>query len=241
MKFLKYILSIILWINFWITAFIVIFFLIMISLFVPKKFYNPLVRLACILISRSVFIFPVLRDKNKVIPFPVIYVANHVSFFDLFICGTILPGYPRGIELKEHFDKPIYGWFIKRFGQIPIDLKSKGSIKHSFEEAEKILHNKIRNILIMPEGTRTRDGNIGNFRYGAFFLSRKANIPIVPVLFLNLYKRNNPTSLLINPGKVDVDIMDPVYPENFNSDEEMGRYVKEIMIKRFKEYNNEAR
>lgn len=240
-KFLKYILSIIIWINFWITAIIVISLLIIVSFFVPKKFYNPLVKLVCIIITRSIFLFPKIENKNIDIPFPVIYVANHVSFFDLFICGTVLPGYPRGIELKEHFQKPIYGWFIKRFGQIPIDIKSKASIKHSFEEAEKILYNKVRNILIMPEGTRTRDGKIGNFKYGAFFLARKSNIPIVPVLFKNLYKRNNPTSLIINPGRIDVEIMEPVYPDKFDSDEEIGRYVRDIMIKRLEEYNNETR
>ena len=241
MKILKYIFSIILWINFWITSFIVIVLLIIISFFVPKKFYNPLVKLACRIITTSIFIFPNLEKKVE-LPYPVIYVANHVSFFDLFICGTILPGYPRGLELKEHFEKPIYGWFIKRFGEIPIDIKNQGSLKHSLKEAEKILHNKIRNILIMPEGTRTRDGKIRAFKYGAFFLSIKSNVPVVPVLFKNLYKKNNPTSIIINPGKVYVDILDPVYPFNFKSDEEMGKYVRDIMIKRLEEYNkNETR
>ncbi len=198
-----------------------------------------MVKFVCTLLSISVFLCPKLVEKVE-LAYPVIYVANHVSFFDLFICGTILPGYPRGIELKEHFDKPIYGWFIKRFGQIPIDLKNRGSIKHSLEEAAKILNNKVRNILIMPEGSRTRNGKIGAFKYGAFFLSRKTNIPIVPVVFKNLYKKNNPTSLLINPGKVYVKLLSSVYPDRFESEEEMSNYIREIMIKELEEFNSEA-
>lgn len=233
-KFLKYILSFFLWFNFWFVAFFSITFLIIVSFFIPKKCYNPFVKFICTVIISSVFIFPKLVRKVE-LPYPVIYIANHVSFFDLFICGSILPGYPRGIELKEHFDKPIYGWFIKRFGQIPIDIKSTGSIKTSLKQAEEILINKVRNILIMPEGTRTRDGNIGHFKYGAFFLSRKLNIPIVPVVFKNLYKKNNPTSILITPGIVKIELLNPVYPDKFESDTEMSIYIRNIMINKLKE------
>jgi len=236
LKFFKFILSIIIWIFFWLIGLLTIALLIAISLIVPKRFYNKLVQLTCKIMISSVLIFP--RKKGLAddkIPFPCIYVANHVSFFDLFISGSTLPGYPRGLELKSHFSTPIYGWFITKFGEIPIDPANKTSIKESFIHIETVLKNKERSILIMPEGKRTRTGKIENFKYGAFYLSRISNIPVVPVVYKGLFKKNNPTSLLINPGIFDVIIIDPISPENFNSDEEMAFAVRKLMIDKLEE------
>ena len=234
--FFKFILSLLIWLIYWISAFLSISLLILISLVVPKKAYNPLVKLACVIMMYSAFIFPRHRGiKPEKVPYPVIYVANHVSFFDLFVSGTVLPGYPRGVEIKAHFSKPIYGWFITRFGEIPIDPSSKASIKKSFQEAETILKEKIRSILFMPEGHRTRTGKLQNFRYGAFHLSRSSGIPVVPVVYKGLYQRNNATSLLIKPGFFDVIILEPVYPEKFDSEEKMAEHVRQIMIKKLEE------
>jgi len=180
----------------------------------------------------STFIYPKIYYKSKnEKPFPVIYVANHVSFFDLFISGSVLDGYPRGLELKSHFDKPIYGWFITRFGEIPLDTKNKHSIKESFLSMANILKNRERCILIMPEGTRTRDGKIGKFKIGAFHLSKISGIPIVPVVFKKLYEKNNPNSFLITPGKFEVHILDKIDPNNFETDDAISTYTKEVMEK----------
>ena len=235
-KLLLLILSLILWFVFWLSAFFSVTILIAVSLVVPKKFYNPLVKLACMIMMYSTFIFPRHKGvKPEDVPYPVIYVANHVSFFDLFISGTVLPGYPRGIEIKDHFSTPIYGWFISRFGEIPIDPSSRTSIKNSFVEVENILKNKIRSILFMPEGHRTRSGKIENFRYGAFYLSRTSGFPIVPVVYRKLFERNNALSLLIKPGAFEVIIMDPVNPAGFESDEAMSDHIRNLMIKKLEE------
>jgi len=223
-------LSIILWINFWTLSTLSISLLIFLALFIPKKYYNPLVRLVCRILSYSVLIFPVLKtDVSKDFPFPVIYVANHVSFFDLFISGTALPGYPRGLELKEHFSKPIYGWFITKFGQIPIDNKNPAKTRTSLNEASNILLRKERNLLVMPEGTRTKTGRLGKFKFGAFFISKKTGVPIIPVIYKNLYELNNRNSLIIKPGILKVYLLEPVYPEKFDSEDEMAEYVRTIM------------
>jgi 1-acyl-sn-glycerol-3-phosphate acyltransferase len=235
-KFLFYCLSFFIWGFFWLSATITITLLILISLFVPKKFYNPLVSLSCKIMMYSCFLFPEIKgvDPQK-IPYPVIYVANHVSFFDLFISGSILPGYPRGVEIKSHFSTPIYGWFITRFGEIPIDPSNRSSIKNSFNEVETILKNGIRSVLMMPEGHRTRSGKIENFRYGAFFLSRNSGFPIVPVVYKKLFNRNNATNLLIKPGKFEVIILEPVYPDKFESDEQMAAFIRNKMIETLEE------
>ncbi len=239
-KIIRYIIffipSILLWIFWWFNAIISISLLITVSLFVPKKFYNLIARIVCKILMYCIFIFPLHKGlKPKDVPYPVIYVANHISFFDLFISGSVLPGYPRGLEMEEHFSKPVYGWFIKKFGQIPINTKKSSSIKQSFETASNILKNKIRSIFIMPEGTRTMDGNIKKFRSGAFYLSKKSGVAVVPVVYKKLFNRNNRKSILIIPGLFDVIIMPPVFPENFKSEDQMAAYIRDIMQNKLEE------
>lgn len=164
------------------------------------------------------------------LPYPVIYVCNHVSIFDLFICGAKLPHYPRGLELSEHFNYPVYGWFIRRFDMIPVNIKSARSIRKSLNFAAEILKKKIRSILIMPEGMRTRTGEILDFKNGAFYLARISGCPVVPVINRGLHEINNPNSYIIKPGRFDMVILPPVYAKDFNNDNEMMNHVRQIMI-----------
>ncbi len=229
-RFLRLFFSYILWVIWWTNAIISIITLMLISFVIPKKMYNGPVRLVCRLLCWCVFIFPKAINRSGAdTPYPVIYTANHVSFFDLFVSGAVLPGNPRGLELKSHFSKPVYGWFITRFGEIPIDPKSASSIKRSFENAADILKRGERSLLIMPEGTRTRDGMVKKFRSGAFYLSRKSSVPVVPVVYKNLYNINNSNSHIIKPGIVKAVLLPPVYPQNFDSDDQMAEYVKSLI------------
>lgn len=226
-KFLLIASSVFLWIYWWILAITLISLVIIISFIVSKKFHQNLVSFLCKTLTYALF-KPRLIYKTKNISFPVIYVANHVSFFDLFICGAVLPDQPRGLELSEHFKKPFYGWFLTRFGQIPISIGNRRSLIESFNKIIDKLKNKERSILVMPEGHRTRDGKVGEFKSGAFFLSRKSGVPVVPVVFKGLYEKAK-KGFIIKPGKFDVIIMDPVFPDSFDSDDKMAKKVKEII------------
>lgn len=196
-----------------------------------KELDNRLVRFFCRLICQSVGLKPSLSPfaenvaKKDEIPFPVIYVANHVSYFDLFLCGAVLPGDPRGFEISTHFSKPFYGWFLKQFGEIPITPGNPATVFAALKQGEKVLRNKERCLLIMPEGHRSRDGALKRFHNGAFFLSRVSQVPIVPVVFENLYEKNNASTYFIRRGKVDIIFGDPVYPQNFEGQEEMKQFV----------------
>lgn len=227
---LRYALSLVIWSIWCLIAIICISVALLLSTFVPDGFLNTIVRTGCQILTYSALLFPRLKCTFKGdLSFPVLYAANHVSFFDLFICGSVLPDNPRGIQLAEHFKKPFYGWGITRFGEIPIDVTSRTSIVKSFKMVTKILENKARSILIMPEGRRTLTGKLGAFGSGVFYLSRKSRVPIVPVVINGLFRLNNRTSIMIRPGCFDVTLLDPVSPELFNSDEEMANHVKELM------------
>ena len=228
--FTSFVISIFLWFVWWTLAVTVGSVFLFLSFLIPKKRHKVLIKILSAILTYSVFIIPRHKGlKPKDIPFPVVYVPNHVSFFDLFISGLMLPGDPRGIELKKFFKLPVYGWFITRFGMIPIDPGKKSSTLKALLTAGEKLKKREHSILIMPEGMRTKDGNLSEFKNGAFFLSKKFNIPIVPVVFKNLFSINNRNSILIKPGFCDIYMLDPVYPENFDSEKELNSYVKNII------------
>lgn len=225
-----YCFSTILWGLWWLLAIVLTSLAIVISLITASRIDNHIVTFTCRLLTYSVFIFPQQSGvRPDELPFPVIYVGNHVSFFELFICGFMLPGNPRGMEIASHFAKPFYGWFLRRFGQISLKIGSLSGVREAFREAERVLAAKERSILIMPEGTRTRDGTLLQFRRGAFHLSFRTGVPIVPLVFKGLFKRNNRNSRIIRPGRFELFILPPLYPEKFADADEMKRAARQMI------------
>src|SRR5947209_2449694 len=48
------------------------------------------------------------------------FVSNHVNLFDPFVLYGAIPQFIRGLELESHFRIPVYGWMMKRFGNVPV-------------------------------------------------------------------------------------------------------------------------
>jgi 1-acyl-sn-glycerol-3-phosphate acyltransferase len=86
----------------------------------------------------------------------------------------------RWISKAEVFRIPFYGWLMYLKGDIKLQRSSKTSIKQMFIDAEKVLRKGCV-ITIFPEDTRSKTGELGNFKEGAFKLAQVAQIPIVPV------------------------------------------------------------
>jgi len=115
-------------------------------------------------------------DKKNV----KIVVANHQSQEDILLIyrlGILF----RWVSKAEVFKIPIYGWLMHLKGDIKLHRSSKASIKNMLIDSEKVI-GKGGSIAIFPEGTRSRTGNLGNFKDGAFALAQKTQSPILPVV-----------------------------------------------------------
>ena len=145
-----------------------------------------------------------------------LYIANHVSILDPLILFLVLPHNTRGVELEDHFAWPIWGSIIRMMGNIPISHRSVASAVGSLRRAEKVLAGETP-VVILPEGHRTRTGEMGHFMRGPFRLARQATVPIVPVALCGLYEIKNVHSPRIHPGTVTVAIGRPVEPEAYAS------------------------
>jgi 1-acyl-sn-glycerol-3-phosphate acyltransferase len=140
-----------------------------------------------------------------------ILMMNHVNFFDGFVFYRSYPGKARGIEDESHFDWPVYGWVIRRMGQIPISRKSGIKAMESLRSAAALIRrDSAMSCAVFPEGTRTRSGLLGPFKKGGFLLALETGLDILPLVQLGAEKINHSPSLLIRPGRIDFVIEKPI-------------------------------
>lgn len=130
---------------------------------------------------------------------PYIFAQNHTNHFDHVAMYNATPHFKQGLELESHFRYPVYGWFMKARGTIPVP-------KDGARRAEAVLAGMRREIeagrsvLAFPEGTRTRDGRVGPFRRGIFYAAAELGVPVVPVAVTGAFDMMRKGSWLIRPG-----------------------------------------
>ncbi|HXO04569.1 MAG TPA: lysophospholipid acyltransferase family protein [Candidatus Sulfotelmatobacter sp.] len=133
-----------------------------------------------------------------------IFISNHVNIFDPFVVYSAIPQFFRGFELESHFTIPIYGWMMSRFGNIAVpDAPSREGLETMTKRAKAALDSGV-SLIAFPEGARTRDGHVHNFKKGIFNLAHKFGIPIVPVSIAGSYQLFQTGNWMLYPGKITV-------------------------------------
>ena len=181
--------------------------------FKPQKTY-PIISFLFRLTFKLLFIkleitYEEELDKDK----PYIFMANHTSFWDVFVAGATFPFYVSALEAHTHFRWPIYGWVIKAYGQIPINRTNPKASWNSFLRAIERLHKERISIIVFPEGTRSRDGRLQRFKKIPFKFAKEAGVDLVPVGFINVNDLSPMTNFWIQPVKIKVNFGRPIPSE----------------------------
>ncbi|MET0339783.1 MAG: lysophospholipid acyltransferase family protein [Polyangiales bacterium] len=143
---------------------------------------------------------------------PYMFVQNHVNLLDHCTVYNATPHFKQGVELAKHFEIPVYGWFMRQRGTIPVyrDATLKDTHRRLAESIRTEVHRG-HSILVFPEGTRTRDGRVGPFRSGLFRIAHALELPIVPVSVTGMFEVLRKGQPYIHPGKrVTVYVDQPV-------------------------------
>lgn len=135
----------------------------------------------------------------------VIFASNHRTNADppLISCG--LKGKHSFMAKEELFKNKFFGWLIKNLGAFPVS-RGKGD-SAVLDKAVENLENG-RNLMIFPEGTRSKDGKVHRGHSGAAVIAARSGKPIVPVGIVFGEKLKFRTKITINYGE-------PIYPEDY--------------------------
>ncbi len=111
---------------------------------------------------------------------PYILMCNHQSALDIYSLLSSLPLSFKWIAKRQLFLIPFIGWAMKRAGYISIDRENPREALKAIEDAARKIRDGM-NIIIFPEGTRSKDGVLLPFKKGVFSLALRAGVPILPV------------------------------------------------------------
>lgn len=170
--------------------------------------------------SRLILAVSLIRVKlNGLEKFPqkgsLIIASNHQSMFDIFILIGYLPRYFRFVAKKELFKIPFLGWYMRKICCLSIDRQASIKAHRTLEEIkEKFFSPENQEaILIFPEGTRSPDGQLKDFKRGSFAVALSTGTPILPVAISGSYKIVPKGRTLINPQEVSLSVGDLYFPE----------------------------
>lgn len=163
-----------------------------------------------------------------------LFVANHQSYIDIPVVFAKLPGQCRIIAKNSLRTIPFLGWHLRRSGHILIDRSSsKSGLKSLYAAAERVKAGI--SVIVFPEGTRSPDGAIHDFKGGSFLLATRAGVPIVPITLNGTRAVLVKNSWHLHPGRVDMIVHDPIDTSNYDARnvDELAQRVREIIVKDF--------
>jgi len=132
-----------------------------------------------------------------------LYVQNHVSMLDGHIALASIPQVFCGLENAAHLRIPGYGRMMRLGNTIPVYRRAEGRAAE-IELCAKERASRGISILTFPEGHRTLDGRVREFRRGVFFIARDAGLPIVPIAVCGASKMLPKGSPFLRAARIDV-------------------------------------
>lgn len=159
-----------------------------------------------------------------------LFVANHTSSAD---APAIVGAIPRRVSilLKESLFKwPIVGAAFRSVHFIPVNRSARDSAIASVEKATEAMKAG-QSFLIYPEGTRSHDGRLQEFKKGAVVMALKAGVPIVPMACSGAHRIMEKRSLVIRPGEIVVEFLPPIDASQFSFEERdvLNEKVHDVM------------
>ena len=137
-----------------------------------------------------------------------VFVSNHQSIYDIPILFWTLP-FPIRIIAKDSLGSfPFLGWHLRRTGHILVDRR-RPQRSAIFGRASRLMREGL-SLIVFPEGTRSRDGRVGSFKGGSFYLALEAGLPVVPLSVVGSRHVMPKGRLATCPGHVRLVVHEPI-------------------------------
>ncbi len=149
---------------------------------------------------------------------PYVFMCNHSSTSDIWSLFVAIPFPVRMIAKKQLGRIPFFGWAMHAGRFIFIDRQNPIAARRSIDEAARRIQRG-HSVLIFPEGTRTRDGNLGPFKKGGFHLAIASGATIVPCGIRGSRAVMKRGSALIHSGAIHVEVGEPISTAGLTDDD----------------------
>lgn len=167
-----------------------------------------------------------------------VFASNHSSQIDITALQWGVPNRLSMIFKKELAKIPFFGWQLYLGPYVVVDRKDPQAAMKSLEKAKNMMNKKKISVLVFPEGTRSKTGEIQQFKRGAFYLAAHSGYPIVPITINGTEKIMPKGTFKLKRGTVYLHFDKPIKTDNIKTKQDelaLMEKVREIMISNKKE------
>ena len=163
---------------------------------------------------------------------PMIIAPNHQSYLDGALVSIGLPmkilrdSYFYATE--EHVQGALRQYYARHNNII---IMERGNLRDSILKLAEVL-KRGKNVIIFPEGSRTRTGKLADFKKTFAILSRELQVPILPVCIRGAFEALPRSRHFVSPHKIEVEFLTPVVPDRNLSYDEIANQVKQVINRR---------
>lgn len=178
------------------------------------------------LASAGVTVEVVAGKEHLKAPRPAVFIFNHKNNWDPMCLASLVRTRFTGVAKKELERDPILGTFGRLLDIAFVDRSGKVSAADQLKGVEE-LGRKGLSIIVSPEGTRSKTGELGPFKKGAFRIAMATGLPVIPVVFRNSEVLGDADSKTMGSGHVEVRVLPPVYTDGWTL-EDLDQRIEEV-------------
>jgi 1-acyl-sn-glycerol-3-phosphate acyltransferase len=146
-----------------------------------------------------------------------VMVANHLSLVDIFVLFRLFRHY-KWVSKIENFRLPFIGWNMALNGYIALRRGDRQSVTRMFDACRATLAQG-NSIMMFPEGTRSRTGELQPFKAGAFELALDARLPVLPIVVQGSQTALPKKGFTIRRADIHVTVLDAVEVDDYGPDD----------------------
>jgi len=197
-------------------TFIITGILLIITSFISRKLMFNYIPYFCYIFMFSMGVIIKIKGefpKNG----PFIIMSNHGSFIDTFVVPPAILGEYTAIVAAKNFKIPLFANLLRSLKAVPVERGNRSKALKSMKFAEQVIHKDGCNMVILPEGTRTLDGNLQTFKKGGFHMAINTKTPILLIVHNDTYKYKPKNRWTLSPRIINVKIGPVINIEKYNS------------------------
>jgi 1-acyl-sn-glycerol-3-phosphate acyltransferase len=168
-----------------------------------KLLYHSMIRFFTRMIIYMAFNLKkkIINESGDIFSRPAVIVANHSSFLDILLTAML---HPKVILLTNRWvwNSPIFGGVVRLADYYPVMEGAEDSVAKL-----KARVDEGYSIVVFPEGTRSKDGSIGRFHKGAFYIAEKLHLPVYPLLIHGVAEAIPKSTIYVNDGAITLKVL----------------------------------